>query len=508
MEKGRDWDFPTRKKVLKRWKAMWLGVLAWLLVVPSSAMAQEKRVTLDIRQRSMLEIVGELRRAFDYQFLYKVEDLEAYPKRDLVVKDAGVEEVMDALLKDTRLTWRLENGVILIKRQEQRATLLEPVKVEGVVRDKNKAALPGVTVVLKGLSVGTATDAEGHYELYVPDTTNAVLVFSFVGLETVERKVTGPEEGLVVVMEETTEALAEVVKTGYYSTTKRRASGSIAVVTKESLESKIPATIDNLLQGMVAGVAVTNVGRPGASSKIKIRGTNSIDGSTDPLWVVDGVPLQDDLPEIDAEEIKSGNFNEIFMNGVAGINPADIDNITILKDAAASAIYGSRAAGGVIVITTKQGQSGRTRVNYSARFGVGLRPQRDNDLMNTEEKLAWEEELWQEFGAEKLASGSPQVPVVGIVGMLNMDRLGKNGVMWTDTEDFEPMTQAEKATPCSIARAMRSRTAGSWAARAAVSPHRMTVTFSHQPRTKLLTAYISTILSKTVGSALVHKICR
>ena len=320
------------------------------------------------------------------------------------------------------------------------------VTIKGKVVDQDSLPLPGVTVLLKGTHIGTATDNSGRFSISVPDNEGAVLVFSFIGMESVEEEISNPRQALLVVMKETTASLSEVVKTGYYSTTKRRASGSIAMVTSESLENRIPTTIDNLLQGMVAGVAVTNTGRPGASSKIKIRGTNSIDGSTEPLWVVDGVPLQDELPEIDAEEVNSGNFNEIFMNGVAGINPSDIEDITILKDAAASAIYGSRAAGGVIVITTKQGKAGKTRVNYSARFGVGLQPQRDNNLMNSAEKLDWEEELWQEFGAANLAAGAAHVPVVGIVGMLHTDRIGKNGTLWTDTENFEAMSETEKAT--------------------------------------------------------------
>ena len=417
-------------------------LLVGALHVSANSVAQT-RVSLKMENVLVEEVFDRLEGMTGYTFLYNLDLLKGCGRVDVDARDEDFERLLEGMLRPLGLSFQIDDRVVVITRARV-AEERKEWEVRGRVVMEDSTAVPGVTVLLKGTSVGVTTNEKGEFRLVVPEMEGAVLVFSFVGLETVERKVTGPEDGLVVVMEETTEALAEVVKTGYYSTTKRRASGSIAVVTKESLESKIPATIDNLLQGMVAGVAVTNVGRPGASSKIKIRGTNSIDGSTDPLWVVDGVPLQDDLPEIDAEEIKSGNFNEIFMNGVAGINPADIDNITILKDAAASAIYGSRAAGGVIVITTKQGQSGRTRVNYSARFGVGLRPQRDNDLMNTEEKLAWEEELWQEFGAEKLASGSPQVPVVGIVGMLNMDRLGKNGVMWTDTEDFEPMTQAEK----------------------------------------------------------------
>ena len=401
MEKERDWDFPTRKKVLKRWKAMWLGVLAWLLVVPSSAMAQEKRVTLDIRQRSMLEIVGELRRAFDYQFLYKVEDLEAYPKRDLVVKDAGVEEVMDALLKDTRLTWRLENGVILIKRQEQRATLLEPVKVKGVVRDKNKAALPGVTVVLKGLSVGTATDAEGHYELYVPDTTNAVLVFSFVGMKTTEVRYTG-QRTVDVVMEEEVAEMDEVVVTGYGDVAKGNYTGAAYTVKAEEVLMAGVSTIDQMLQGVIPGMLVMNqTGMVGASPKIRVRGTSTLLGSQEPVWVVDGVIQRDPQPfnsdentkfSVDADDIK-----ELAGNAISWLNPNDIESITVLKDASATAIYGSQAANGVIVITTKKAQVGRVQVSYSGDFSIGQRPRYGlYDLMNSAERMRLSKELYEE----------------------------------------------------------------------------------------------------------------
>ncbi len=318
------------------------------------------------------------------------------------------------------------------------------ITVQGKVVDQDSLPLVGVTVIVKGLGTGGTTDINGFFKMTIPEQDNLILEFSFIGMESQVIKITDPKKELLVIMKEKAEELGEVVKTGYYSTVKRRASGSIAVLSGDILENRIPSSIDNLLQGLVAGVAVTNVGRPGASSSIRIRGTSSIDGNKEPLWVVDGVPLQDNLPTIEADQIKSENLNEIFMNGVAGINPADIESITILKDAAATAIYGSRAAGGVIVVTTKQGQIGKTRVNYSVRFGMGLRPQRDNGLMNSSEKLDWEEELWQEFSASAYASETGHIPVVGIVGMLHMDRLGKNGSLWSD-DDFEVMSESEKS---------------------------------------------------------------
>ena len=149
-----------------------------------------------------------------------------------------------------------------------------------------------------------------------------------------------------------------------------------------------------LLQGKVAGMDVKAVsGRPGESAKIRIRGTNTITGNAEPLWVVDGVPLQRDIPNIETNRIKAGDFNDIFSTGIAGINPSDIESITVLKDASAAAIYGSRAAGGVIVVTTKRGQEGKMRVNYSTNVSVATSPPHNANLMNSKEKLAWEQEL-------------------------------------------------------------------------------------------------------------------
>ena len=176
---------------------------------------------------------------------------------------------------------------------------------------------------------------------------------------------------------------------------------------------------------------VAKSGRPGESAKIRIRGTNTLTGDAEPLWVIDGVPLQRNIPSIEKGRIKAGDFNDIFANGIAGINPNDIENITILKDASAAAIYGSRAAGGVIVITTKRGKVGKMAVNYSANFSMVMKPQRDGDLMNSKQKLAWEQELWDEFSADGFTNGS-YYPVVGIVGMLRANKLGKDGKVWTD----------------------------------------------------------------------------
>ena len=178
------------------------------------------------------------------------------------------------------------------------------------------------------------------------------------------------------------------------------------------------ANLDILLQGKMAGVDVKAVsGRPGEAAKIRIRGTNTITGDADPLWVVDGVPLQNNLPDLSNRQVKAGDFSTIFSNGISGINPNDIESINVLKDASAAAIYGSRAAGGVIVVTTKRGKQGKLSINYSTNVSVVSSPPHNADLMNSREKLAWEQELWDEF-SEPYFKAKKRYPVIGIVGMI------------------------------------------------------------------------------------------
>lgn len=289
------------------------------------------------------------------------------------------------------------------------------VKVQLTVTDAGHEPVIGAHVRVSNKPVGVVTDLEGRAELWVD--AGVELTVSFLGMKTVTLKIDKPYTGTVVLQDETAE-LDQVVITGYSQTTKRRTTGSVATLTAEDLKGAPTASVDMLMQGKIAGMDVKAVsGRPGETAKIRIRGTNTITGNAEPLWVVDGVPLQRDIPQISSSQIKAGDFNDIFTNGISGINPNDIASVTVLKDASAAAIYGSRAAGGVIVVTTKRGQEGKMRVNYSANLSVVGRPPRDANLMNAREKIAWEQELWDEFSAEGFSSGG-YYPVVGVVGMV------------------------------------------------------------------------------------------
>ncbi len=297
-------------------------------------------------------------------------------------------------------------------------------RISGTVVDPDGQGVIAAGVVCKEKpSVGTVADFDGRFSLDIPSGVTTV-VFSSLGMESLEWDVTrGNLEDITVVLEYEHNVLDKAVVTGYAQTTVKRITGSVAIIDKDKFEAKPLASVGSLMQGEVAGVQISQVsGQPGTQARIRIRGANNLSGNSEPLWVVDGVPLQNDKPNLSSEQLATGGFDNIFVSGVGGINPNDIESITILKDAAAAAIYGSRAANGVIVVTTKRGEEGRMRVNYNNNFTMSFRPQRSLDLMNSSEKLAWEQELWDEFSATKFAAAQtdPTVvyPVVGIVGQI------------------------------------------------------------------------------------------
>ena len=306
----------------------------------------------------------------------------------------------------------------------QMTAAAQSVLLTGKVVDTDGAPVIGAGIIsMQKKTTGTTSDLDGKFSFKVPDGTESVL-FSSVGMKDVVYKIVpGKTDGITVVMEWESTQLDQVVVTGYAQTTVKRITGSVAVINSDKFEAKAISSVDALMQGEVAGVAVSATsGQPGTQSRIRIRGANNLSGTSQPLWVVDGVPMQSDSPSLSSEQLATGGFDDIFVNGIGNINPNDIESITILKDAAAAAIYGSRAANGVIVVTTKKGEAGRMRINYNNTFTLSIKPQRTLNLMNSAEKLAWEDELWNEFSASKyeesLTDNTVVYPVVGIVGQI------------------------------------------------------------------------------------------
>lgn len=273
----------------------------------------------------------------------------------------------------------------------------ETRKISGQVFDgPTHLPLPGATVFIDPEAAeakdfnpqGTVTDMNGKFELAFPASVKYVIV-SFIGYEALKLDVSGKSEFSINLKEEA-EKLDEVVVTGYQKIEKRKVTSAITKVEMDDIKSIGVASVDQMLEGKVAGLMVTPTnGAPGAPAKMRIRSTVSLNGSTDPLWVVDGMILEgNDIP---TDFGSKDNIDNLYNTSIAGINPADIEDITILKDAAATAIYGARAANGVIVVTTKKGAKGKIRVNASASLFVTTKPDLGKlNMMDASEKVDFE----------------------------------------------------------------------------------------------------------------------
>ena len=247
--------------------------------------------------------------------------------------------------------------------------LAQKITVSGTVSDPTGEPLIGASVVVQGETMGVATDFDGNYTISAP--SDGVLVFSYVGYDTKEEAVNG-RQTINVTMTENSVMLGEVVAIGYGAVKKSDATGSVAVIKPDEIEAGIATSTQDLLVGASPGVVVTtDGGNPTGGATIRIRGGSSLTASNDPLVVIDGVPQ--------TNQSQGGGMSALTM-----VNPQNIESMTILKDASATAIYGSRASNGVIIITTKKGMSGRPQVNFSANFSVNTARKRLN-VMNGQE---------------------------------------------------------------------------------------------------------------------------
>ena len=249
--------------------------------------------------------------------------------------------------------------------------------VTGHVYDPGKEALVGVTVAVKGSTSGGAiTDENGRYMILVPNERGTVIVFSSIGFE--KKEVAVEDKKVIdVTMTEKSAYLDEVVVTGYQNVNRRELASAVSQIEMDDIKLSDKFSIDQMLAGQVAGMSVmTTSGGPSATPKIRIRGTSSLYGNTAPLWVLDGIILDDNSVNWDA----SGNLDPLAEdaqylvgNAIAGVNPNDIESITVLKDASATAIYGVQAANGVIVVTTKKGRNGPAQVTYNGSVSINQR---------------------------------------------------------------------------------------------------------------------------------------
>lgn len=340
------------------------------------------------KEYSVKEVFNMLKMQTEYIFIYRDELIKDLPKVKLNKGYISVGELLNKCLpKDSIQVEITDDKSVIIKK----ATNLKKEKgslqksYTGKVVDDNNFPVPGVTVLEKGTKNAVATDFNGAFEIRVPQ--GAVLVFSYLGFQTREI-VTGNNQNISVKLALEVSSLDEVVLTGYQKINRKLFTGSATVIKAEDALVKGATDVGRMLQGKAAGVQVQNVsGTFGASPKIRVRGASSIYGNSNPLWVVDGVVLEDVI-EVSADDLSSGNAVTLIGSSIAGLNADDIETFQILKDASATAIYGARAMNGVIMVTTKRGKSGQIRMNYSSELTMKAKPSYSQfDIMNSQEQM-------------------------------------------------------------------------------------------------------------------------
>jgi len=336
----------------KTWKIMRICCFLIFLGIAQSwatdSYAQHARLTLKMEDARLIDVLDEIEKQSEFYFVFNQKLLDVERKVNVAVKDKPIEKVMEQLLAETDATYEIKDRLIILSTQKvEKSPAQQSKKVKGTVKDENGQPLPGVTVIIKGTTNGTVTDIDGNF-FFVSIPDNAVLTFSFVGMKTLELPVEG-QSTINVTMQVDAIGLEEVVAIGYGVQKKSDVTGALVSVSAEKLTSRPVSNAFEALQGRAAGVDITSNERPGELGKIYIRGVRSLTATNSPLYVVDGVPI-------------------MSASSIETINPRDIETIDILKDASATAIYGSRGANGVIIVTTKRGKEGRLELNYSGTF--------------------------------------------------------------------------------------------------------------------------------------------
>jgi len=389
-------------KILLAMKLTAIFILASLVTVSAKTFSQG--IKIHQNQISVDKVLKLIKKQSGYSYLFEDDVVSRTIKLDVDVDNASVEETLNRCFKDQPLTYKIFEKTIVIKAKPLPAkAVVVAIKVQGTVSDEKGLPLPGVSVKVKGTSAGAITDANGKYSLTDVDG-NATLVFSFIGYNTQEVAVNNKEQ-IDVKLTEASKELNQVVVVGYGTQKRVDLTGAVGSVNSKQLQERPAQTVEEELAGKIAGVNVsTNSGAPGGETKIRIRGYSSINTSTDPLYVVDGV---------------------VWTEGGASINPNDIASIDVLKDASSTAIYGTRGANGVILITTKRGGKTGGSVNYDA-YGSISTMAKELKVLNAKQFLAVEDQSYANikkydpvgWAAGKYADDDPKVIRTALIGKL------------------------------------------------------------------------------------------
>ena len=367
-----------------------LLVFLFLAVPVQWAMAQ---LTLSTPRTTLGTVIKQIQSQSKYQFFYN-DKLSTITVEPLKVKDASLEQVLSTLLKDKAVSYKIEENIIYLSEKGDSNPVQQQSGKErtitGQVLDSKGEPLIGVSILVKGTTDGAITDLDGNYKI-ITKSNNPIIIYSYIGYKTQEVPLKGQTSINITLMDDT-QVIDEVVVTALgIKRSEKALSYNVTQVDAESALAVKDANFINSLNGKVAGLNINSSSSGiGGASKVVMRGSRGIEQSSNALYVIDGIPMYNLSASGGSEEFQSQGSTE----AIADINPEDIDRIDVLKDASATAIYGVKAANGVIVITTKKGKYGKPIVHYSGNVGISLRPSYNNlNRMNSKERIDVSKEI-------------------------------------------------------------------------------------------------------------------
>tara|TARA_R110002050_G_scaffold295966_1_gene455423 strand:- start:5049 stop:8420 length:3372 start_codon:yes stop_codon:yes gene_type:complete len=352
---------------------------------------KEVYLSISLKEASFPEVFSEIKSKTDFSFIYDKKVFNKTRAVNIKADGQSLESILVDLAKAHGLRFKQVDDKIsvrLAEAKEPSPVIMVDVTVSGTVVDSNGQPIPGVTVSVPGTSIGTATDLDGKYSISVPEGTT--LVFSFIGFES-QSKAVGDQSIINITLTEDMSSLDEVVVIGYGTQKQREVTGSIAILEAGQLEDQPVGQFAQKLHGRIPGVQINQAsGTPGGGMAIRIRGASSINAGNAPLYVVDGFPIVGDINNI---------------------NPNEIETFSVLKGASAASLYGSRAANGVVLITTKRAKKGETTIQFSASYGINQIPQQGrSEFMDAKEFLQFQKEIYEDkIKYEGYTGGIPEL---------------------------------------------------------------------------------------------------
>ncbi|MEE9363307.1 MAG: TonB-dependent receptor [Cellulophaga sp.] len=395
-------------------------LLVSLFKIEASTYSQNKKITLTLNNVTVEQVFNEIESLSEFKFLYNHRKINVSRRVSIYAKKQPISVILESIFSDTDIYFMVRKKQIILKidKKKSNSPLIkiedkQERTIKGTVFDETNQPLPGASIVVEGTTIGTTTDFDGLYSISVPKNATT-LVISYIGYKTQKIAINGLDT-IDVQLQVDAAQLNEVIITGYTAERKSDLTGAVSIVNMDEVVNQPVASIDNMLQGKVSGVNVISSGSPGGASTLRIRGYSTI-RNNDPLYVIDGVPTTE---------------------GINLINPNDIASLQVLKDASSSSIYGSRAANGVVIITTKKGKSENIKVSFNAYTGI----QNANKLPRNLNAQEYGNVYWEAFNNDGIAPahsvyGNGATPV--IPSFLDTDNtIASSDTKWIE-EIFNP----------------------------------------------------------------------